>query len=92
MTGKVSRLRKVIWTIQLWLAILYAVFINLTLVINAIRGLESADKLNLGTHLTRAMFSANFSYWAYQIFALNFADEAVLYNFVQTNPGNLLLM
>ena len=87
MNGNVSKLRSVCWKIQLALSIVYSLYINLTLVINVYRGLDKMDKFDLGTHLTRAMVSANWSYWAYQIFVACFADQAMLYEFAQSNQG-----
>ena len=87
MNGTVSWLRSVCWKTQFALSILYTVYINLTLVINLSRGLDGIDKFDLGTHLTRAMISANWSYWAYQVFVACWTDQAMLYEFAQSNPG-----
>lgn len=83
--GRVSRLRFICWKIQLALSILYALYINMTLVVNATPGLDGVDKFDLGTHLTRAMVSASWSYWAYQVFVACFADQGMLYEFAQWN-------
>ena len=88
MNRKVSRLRSISWKIQLLLSILYSLYINATLILNISRGIETIEKLDVGTHLTRAMLSANFSYWAYQIFVAYFSDQAMLYAFAQSNPGD----
>ena len=88
MNGRVSKLRWICWKIQLALSILYSLYINATLIVNLSRGLDTIEKLDLGTHLTRAMLSANFSYWAYQIFVAYFSDQAMLYTFAHLNPGN----
>ena len=89
--GSVSKLRWICWKIQLALSVLYALYINATLIVNVSSGLDAIEKLDLGTHLTRAMLSANFSYWAYQIFVAYFSDQAMLYLFAQSNPGDLLV-
>ena len=86
-TVNVSALRSTIWNVQLVLAILYTLYINLTLVFNVSGGLDTVDKSNLGTHLARAMCSANFSYWAYQIFFANFPDYVMMFKFTQSNQG-----
>ena len=67
------------------LSILYAFYINLTLVMNVSHGIDSTDHLLLGTHLTRAMFSATFSYWSYQMFIVHFSDLAMLYEWAQSS-------
>ena len=90
MTTNKSRLRRIMWKIELLMSLAYATFINLTLIFTVSHGLENVDKLGLGTHLTRAMFSTIFSYWAYQIFEVHFLDQAMIYEFAQLNPGNFL--
>ena len=69
------------------LSIVYSLYINLTLVINIYLGPDKIDKFDLGTHLTRAMVSTNWSYWAYQIFVACFLDPAMRYEFAQSNQG-----
>ena len=64
MNGTVSKVRRICWKIQLALSIAYAMYINLTLAINVSSGTDTVDHLVLGTHITRAMFLAKFSYWA----------------------------
>ena len=64
---------------------MYSLYINLTLLINIDLGLDKVDKFDLGTHLTRAMVSTNWSYWAYRIFVSCFADQVMLYEFAQSN-------
>ena len=85
MNGSVSKLRWTCWKLQLGLSILYALYINLTLVINVSRGIDTMDHLLLGMHLTRAMFSATFSYWAYQMFIVHFSGLAMLYEWAQSS-------
>ena len=87
MNGTLSKARRTCWRIQLALSIAYALYINLTLAINVSRGIDTVDHLVLGTHVTRAMFLAKFSYWAYQMFVVHFPDQAMLYQFAQSSPG-----
>ena len=68
---------------------MYSLYINLTLVIDIYLGLDKIDKFGLGAHLTRAMVSTNWSYWAYQMFVAYFADQAMLYEFAQSNQGEV---
>ena len=85
-----SKVRRTFWKIQLALSIAYALYINLTLFINISRGIDAIDHLLLGTHFTRAMFSAKFSYWAYEMYIVHFPDQAMLYAFAQSSQGEAL--
>ena len=87
MNGTMSKVRRTFWRIQLALSIVYALYINLTLAINISRGTDTIDHLLLGTHFTRSMFSAKFSYWAYQMYIVYFPDQSMLYAFAQSSPG-----
>ena len=87
MNGTVSKVRRTCWRIQLALFIAYSLYINLTLVVNISRGTDAIDLLVFVTHFTRAMFSAKFNSWAYQIYIVHFLDQSVLYAFSQSSPG-----
>ena len=60
MNRSVSKLRLTCFKLQLALSVLYALYINLTLVVNISHGIDTVDHLFLGTHLTRAIFSLNY--------------------------------
>ena len=85
MNRNVSKLRLTCFKTQIALSVLYALHINFTLVVNISHEMETVDHLLLGTHLTRAMFSLNFTYWSYQMFIVHFWDQAMLYEFAQSS-------
>ena len=59
------------------------------LIITVSGGLETIEHHQLGIHLTRAMLSATFSFWAYQMFVVYPDECAVLYKFAQSSPGKI---
>ena len=87
LNGRVSLLRSTCWKCQLSLSVLYALYINFGLILTVSHGLEKIEPHQLGTYLTRAMLSATFSFWAYQIFETHHDEYATLYNFAQSSPG-----
>ena len=90
MNRTVTKLRQLCWKTHLALSILYSLYINLTLVLNVWRRLDTIEYVHLGTHLARAILSAQFSYWAYQLFIVHSWDEAMLYEFAQSSAGEPL--
>ena len=92
MNRRISWLRSTCWNCQLLLSFLYALYINVRLVISVTRRLDTIEHHQLGIHLTRAMLSANFSYWAYQIFVVYLDEQIILYDFAQSNPGEFLVL
>ena len=85
--SKTSRLRSFGFKIQLVFAALYAVYIDLTLVLTMMGGLRNVRYHIFGMHLMRSLLSTTFSYWAYKLFVANATDHELLYNFTQQSPG-----
>ena len=81
-------LRSFGFKVQLVLAILYAVYVDIKLLRAVLAGLDDARYTKFGIHLARALLGTTLSYWAYKFFVEHGTEHEMLYNFTQQSPGN----
>ena len=86
---RVWSIRWTLWILTFGLSILYAFYINITLLHTFTHGLKTVRYDQLGVHMVRALLSASLTYWAHEFLAHS-EDHQLLYNFVQSNPGTTL--
>ena len=86
-SGNISKARFTFWKILLFISILYSLYINITLILSVLIASDSEGHQSLGIHINRALLSAAFSFWAYELFVVNREGLILLYNFAQTNAG-----
>ena len=78
------------FNIQLFGSILYALYIQWTLVEHSINhGIKSREYHILGLHLVRTLIAISFTYWGYEFFVAEENGNLLLYNFVQSSQGKI---
>ena len=87
-SGAVSNLRRKVWIATLAGSALYALYIDMSLLVTVLDGVQNIRRYDqFGMHILRAFISTTFSYWAYKLFVKHPEEHRMLYSFTQTNPG-----
>ena len=81
------------FNIQLFGSILYALYIQWTLVEHSINnGIESREYHIFGLHVVRTLIAITFTCWGYEYFVAQENGNRLLYNFVQSSPGKIQIV
>ena len=88
-SDEISAARFTVWKVLLLASLLYSLSINTTLILAFLVASQYDGHISLGIHIARALLSATFTFWAYELFLADRPGMILLYNFVQTNPGEL---